>query len=1051
MKKIITIISFVLICVFHLRAQSLETNIAKVLTHDETLLTFNNKEGSCITSILASGSVKFTSTTGNVRVLISDNNGYEKLVYESFPSLVSQDGMDNFELMALETDKIKDYVPNRIYVQISDAEIYGLKIIVSGLNNISNLPSISLCANTKTISPVLDIGSTEEQKRIYFINHLNKNLESSGALWRAGDTPFSRLSYEEKKEMYGGTVPNFNGAEYYTGGVFDVDNCISDAEQNNHSNYVPDFDWRMRHNATVKGSPYFQNEITGWITPVKDQGSCGSCWAFSAIGAMEAIAKFERNATYNFNLSEQELVSCSNAGNCTGGSIISALDYISKNRIQDDMSFKYKAMDLPCSKKGNPLYTIKNTGFTVFNSTDKEFTSIEKLKSMLIQSPLAGRIGAWSHAMTLVGYKTIKAGDVVYENATTRITVKPEDSHIGKTVWIFKNSWGENWGDHGFLYAFAKINNLTNSVAPTLPFEYKYNTTNSTYILPPNISKVFTQPVCAYDRDNDGYYWWGIGPRPNNLPADAKLEEDCDDSDASVGPMNQYGFPILLKDYDLYIKDNEEDMGFEPNTTITNNNFWSAPQVWVRHNPDSILEHQNPICDNDNYIYARVWNRGKKKSPESRLSGYWAKAGTNLQWPEAWTGIMTIDNIPVGGHIPELGTIPPLEPGEYADVQIKWSIPKIEKFSTITNEAVGGKDSWHFCLLLKIADKNDGLTYPEVSDIYEHVSANNNVVQKNVTLVKSENSFSYEGAVSVINHLSHKEAYSIDVIEIPKETNVAMQASNVSTPNNTTLFNDARVQLRMAPQVLTAWTEGGKRCVNVRQTSNPHVQEIVSSNGSLENIILPPKDIGLVKLSVNFQTVLPEGSKPEKHIILLRQKDKTGKVIGGETFEIIREPRPVIRPHIKEERNEGTVTLAVTGVDEDATYQWFDSEEKMIADGATITCSPQKDETYKVEVTAKKDGYLTSSEILVKQNKGRVVISPIPVKSELILSYDLPVGEYELCISGAQNQINYGKYSLDYTKNRMQINVSTLPNGIYIATITERNGLTKETLKFIKE
>lgn len=169
MKKIITIISFVLICVFHLRAQSLETNIAKVLTHDETLLTFNNKEGSCITSILASGSVKFTSTTGNVRVLISDNNGYEKLVYESFPSLVSQDGMDNFELMALETDKIKDYVPNRIYVQISDAEIYGLKIIVSGLNNISNLPSISLSANSKTISPVLDIGSTEEQKRIYFI------------------------------------------------------------------------------------------------------------------------------------------------------------------------------------------------------------------------------------------------------------------------------------------------------------------------------------------------------------------------------------------------------------------------------------------------------------------------------------------------------------------------------------------------------------------------------------------------------------------------------------------------------------------------------------------------------------------------------------------------------------------------------------------------------------------------------------------------------------------------------------------------------------------
>ena len=60
----------------------------------------------------------------------------------------------------------------------------------------------------------------------------------------------------------------------------------------------------------------------------------------------------------------------------------------------------------------------------------------------------------------------------------------------------------------------------------------------------------------------------GIGPRPKNLPASAKLEEDSDDSDASIGPMNQYGLPTLLKDYDLYIKDNTEDMGFEPNTTI---------------------------------------------------------------------------------------------------------------------------------------------------------------------------------------------------------------------------------------------------------------------------------------------------------------------------------------------------------------------------------------------------------------------------------------------------------------------------------------------------
>ena len=839
--------------------------------------------------------------------------------------------------------------------------------------------------------------------------------------------------------MYGGTVPNFKGAEYYIGGILDID---VPSVRYQKSSYVPDFDWRTRHSATVKGSPYFQNEITGWITPVKDQKSCGSCWAFSAIGAMEAVAKLHKNTTYNFDLSEQELVSCSNAGSCNGGWAASALDYISRKWIQDEMSFPYKAQDRPCSEKSNPLYTIKNAGKELFNPIKgNEFASIEKLKSMLIKSPLAGRIDSWSHAMTLVGYKTIKAGDIVYEHYNTRIAVEPGDPHIGQTVWIFKNSWGENWGDHGFLYAFVNINNMVSSAAPTLSFEYKYNWSNKNHLIFRRLVSEISEPASAYDKDNDGYYWWGIGPRPKTLPASAKLEEDSDDSDASIGPMGQYGFPTLLKDYDLYIKDNTEDMGFEPNTTIKNDNFWSAPQVWVRHQKDGIEEHQNPLPATDNYIYVRVWNRGQKKSPESRVSAFWAKAGTNLQWPEAWTGQMTVENIPVGGTVPNLGIVPPLEPGQSAKVVIKWPTPNPEDFSIITNEAVGGRNLWHFCLLLMISDRNDSLTYPKLPDIYRHVTYNNNVVQKNVTIVNIGTASSYEGAVSVINHLKTKEAYSLDVIELP----------NAINGSSNTLFDNARVQLRMAPKILAAWNEGGNKGVKIKSTGNPYIQELISSNGSLDSIKLAPRDIDLVKLSVNFKTVLPPGSNPEKYTILLRQKDEKGKVVGGETFEIIRKPRPVIYPQIIRGENGGKVILSVTGVDEEATYQWFDSNGKMIAEGAEMTCTPTRDETYRVEVTAKKDGYLTSDELLVKAGEGKMKISPVPVKSELTVSYNLPNGQYELCITGVQNWLNYGKYSIDSTKKEMRINVSHLPQGIYVATITERNGQTKESVKFVKE
>ena len=402
---------------------------------------------------------------------------------------------------------------------------------------------------------------------------------------------------------------------------------------------------------------------------------------------------------------------------------------------------------------------------------------------------------------------------------------------------------------------------------------------------------------------------------------------------------------------------------------------------------------------------------------------------------------MMIENIPVGGTVPSLGIVPPLEPGQSAKVVIKWPTPNPEDFSIITNEAVGGRNLWHFCLLLMISDRNDSLTYPKLPEIYRHVTYNNNVVQKNVTIVNIGAGSSYEGAVSVINHLKNKEAYTLDVIELPNATN----------GSSNTLFDNARVLLRMAPKVLAAWNEGGNKGVKIKSTGNPCIQELISSDGSLDSIKLAPKDIDLVKLSVNFKTVLPFGSNPEKYTILLRQKDKKGNVIGGETFEIIREPRLVIHPQIIKDENEGKITLSVTGVDEDAIYQWFDSNGKMIAEGAEMTCTPTRDETYRVEVTAKKDGYLTSDEILVKAGDGKMKISLVPVKSELTVSYNLPNGQYELCITGAQNWLNYGKYSIDSTKKEVRINVSHLPQGIYIATITERNGQIKESVKFIKE
>lgn len=100
-KKICFVLTFVLLCISDMMAQSFETNIATTLTQDETILSFNREEAIRITGILASGNVKFISPTGSVRILASDHYGYEALVYESFPSLAPKGGNDIFESMGL--------------------------------------------------------------------------------------------------------------------------------------------------------------------------------------------------------------------------------------------------------------------------------------------------------------------------------------------------------------------------------------------------------------------------------------------------------------------------------------------------------------------------------------------------------------------------------------------------------------------------------------------------------------------------------------------------------------------------------------------------------------------------------------------------------------------------------------------------------------------------------------------------------------------------------------------------------------------------------------
>jgi hypothetical protein len=491
------------------------TSVSQTISKDTLIATIQRNVVFSAKTVNASGQAEFFSNSGYVRILLSDDYDYDLLVYESSP-LVATNGRDNFSNVSMEAIDIPaNLALTKIRVEIKNAELKNLLVSVSA----TNLSRIQ-----------------KEQARIDRITLMNSNLRAQNALWVAGETSVSEMSYQEKKGLFDGRVPDLQGFEYYIGGIFELNSDSVIATRNiqniTRTSFVSSFDWRNRHGANNPSSPYYNSGGNGWMTSVKNQGSCGSCSAFSALGVVEAMTNLYFNRFINPDLSEQELVSCS-MGNCTGGWPYNLHTYIQYNGVVDEITFPYQATYVNCSNKGlNPNEIIKihsHIGLGVSGYPN----SIDELKRQIIKSPISMGFTLWTtsgHALTAVGYKVLQAGDTIFQktlggNSQATVIING-DPRIGETAWILKNSYGISWGDSGYCHVICPLSSIY----------------ACSYVQPPIYSKNYTNAnIICEDRDSDGYYYWGIGPKPATCPSCAPNEPDGDDSDPNLGPMDEYG------------------------------------------------------------------------------------------------------------------------------------------------------------------------------------------------------------------------------------------------------------------------------------------------------------------------------------------------------------------------------------------------------------------------------------------------------------------------------------------------------------------------------
>jgi C1A family cysteine protease len=266
------------------------------------------------------------------------------------------------------------------------------------------------------------------------LNELNSALAKSNAKWLANENKISILSDEAKKKMLGAEKP----VGYQV--PISIKNKVATL------NLPSSIDWR--------------NNNGNFVTPVKNQGGCGSCVAFGTMAVMESMFAIEQSMLLNF--SEADMFFCSSHGAvCSGWWPISAYQANQQRGIVQECLFPY-SIAFP----GNNIWNQPPSCVVIPNRANNAFTysnintitSIDDAKNYLCSTgPLAACFDVYQDFYNYSsGIYTHTSGNYVGGHC---ICIVGYNDNNGNGYWICKNSWDTSWGMDGYFYiAYGQCN-----------------------------------------------------------------------------------------------------------------------------------------------------------------------------------------------------------------------------------------------------------------------------------------------------------------------------------------------------------------------------------------------------------------------------------------------------------------------------------------------------------------------------------------------------------------------------------------------------------------
>jgi C1A family cysteine protease len=263
------------------------------------------------------------------------------------------------------------------------------------------------------------------------LDDIRAAIKAKGGKWVADVTSVSELTLDEKKKRAG-----LNMEEELTPAYDESEPLLDDM-----TTVAPaTLDWRNEGGIN-------------YVSPVKNQGSCGSCWAFATTAALESqVMIFQRGVL--IDLSEQILVSCSGAGSCAGGSSATASTFIRDVGLPLENCFAYSGTNNICD---NACSDWRNSTFDIVGWHRASTTTItvdDIKKGLYLYGPVVASMYVYND---FYSYRTgiYKYTTGSYVGAHAVLVVGYDDVN---QCFIVKNSWGTGWGEAGyFKIAYSEV------------------------------------------------------------------------------------------------------------------------------------------------------------------------------------------------------------------------------------------------------------------------------------------------------------------------------------------------------------------------------------------------------------------------------------------------------------------------------------------------------------------------------------------------------------------------------------------------------------------